>query len=266
MLGSALQFPSPPSSLNADAIADWCDLSHRSDDAGTPSSPRGTFFAALGATGTTRPRILAAIPPEMFQTVVNAWVIKEVRPSPALLALAGLVGTVARLSGGIKIFARWRPNVTLRYVADSPLAQVVLQRPGISGSSSSTAWVQEPAVAPRLDSRLAAMEDSIKQALEEAADLKEEVSRMHRDLKPGFVQNSASGAWHKVLSASVGLPPSTWKTYCGWKFSSAGHALSSFSPTPLVRSCEKCFPDRGIRTVASSNADNGAVSSGSRLS
>jgi len=87
--------------VNADAIADWCDLPHRAEGAEAPSSPRGTFFAALGASGTTRPRVLAAISPEGFATVVNDWMIDGVRPSPVLSASAGLVGTVARLVCGL---------------------------------------------------------------------------------------------------------------------------------------------------------------------
>jgi len=87
--------------VNADAIADWCDLPHRAEGADAPSSPRGTFFAALGATGATRPRVLAAISSENFKTVVDEWVINAVRPSPVLVASAGLLGTVARLVCGI---------------------------------------------------------------------------------------------------------------------------------------------------------------------
>jgi len=84
--------------LNADAIANWCDLPHRS-------------------------RILTAVPPEMFQTVSDERVIEQVRPIPDLLVSAGLVGNVPRFAYGIKIFARWGPNVILRYAADSLLAQ-----------------------------------------------------------------------------------------------------------------------------------------------
>jgi len=166
----------------------------------------------------------------------------------------------------LQIFARWGSNVILRYVADSPLANISLHKPATSGASSSSALPQVPFSSQQVERRLAAMEDTIQQAVKEAADLKEEVRRLHGDVRPGFVQNPASGAWRKVLSASVGVPPNTWKTYCGWKFGGAGHTLSSHLPTSLARACVKCFPERGIHIAASSGSDEGTGSSGSGLS
>ncbi len=78
-----------------DAIADWCDLPHRTPSAASPASPRGTFFEARGASPTTRPRIFAAISEDMFKQVVDGWQIEGARPSPVLVASAGLIGTVA---------------------------------------------------------------------------------------------------------------------------------------------------------------------------
>ena len=84
-----------------DVIADWADLPHRRDSEDAPLSPRGTFFAALGASSTTKPRIVAAIPENAFGKVVEGWLINSGRPSPVLLASAGLVG-------GCAIIAAWR--------------------------------------------------------------------------------------------------------------------------------------------------------------
>ena len=83
-----------------DAIADWADLPHRVEDAEEATSPRGTFYAALGATATTPPRVIAAIPDDVYKSTVDEWRISGARPSPVLRASAGLVGSVARLVCG----------------------------------------------------------------------------------------------------------------------------------------------------------------------
>ena len=83
-----------------DAIADWADLPHRAEGAAAPASPRGTFFAVLGATGQSRPRNVAAISVDAFADAVKQWRIQDSVPSPVLQASAGLLGTAARLAFG----------------------------------------------------------------------------------------------------------------------------------------------------------------------
>ena len=69
-----------------DAISDWADLPHRVEDAVGTTSPRGTFYAALGATVTTPPRVIAAIPDDVYKFKVDMGMIAGSRPSPVLSA------------------------------------------------------------------------------------------------------------------------------------------------------------------------------------
>ena len=55
----------------------------------------------LGASGTTKPRTIVAIPEKKFAEVIDEWRINDQEPSPVLLASAGLIGTVARLACGV---------------------------------------------------------------------------------------------------------------------------------------------------------------------
>ena len=69
-----------------DAISDWADLPHREKGAAAPSSPRGSFYMVLGASGTTKPRTTAAIPEKKFAEVIDKWRIndQEIRsPAPS---------------------------------------------------------------------------------------------------------------------------------------------------------------------------------------
>ncbi len=84
--------------MTVDHIAEWADLPGGADET---SSPRGTFLKALGATPRTKPRTIAAIPESTFQKIVEEWQIENARPSPVLVASAGLLGAVARAKYGV---------------------------------------------------------------------------------------------------------------------------------------------------------------------
>ena len=85
-----------------DAVADWAGIPHRNsaDDGGT-TSPRGTLFALLGASGSTHPRNVAAIPVEDFTATLQDWKVAGAAPTPILRASVGLLGTAVRMASGV---------------------------------------------------------------------------------------------------------------------------------------------------------------------
>ena len=85
-----------------DVVADWAGIPHRvkeGDDGST--SPRGTFFALLGASGSTHPRNVAAIPVQDFAAALQEWKVGGSAPSPILRASVGLLGTAVRMATGV---------------------------------------------------------------------------------------------------------------------------------------------------------------------
>jgi hypothetical protein len=94
-----------------DDIAEWADLPHRAEEsANATSSPRGTFPKAFGATPSTKPRIIAAIPESTFQKIVEEWHIEDALPSLVLVASAGLMGAVGRAMHGVVSHAAAKEN------------------------------------------------------------------------------------------------------------------------------------------------------------
>ena len=62
-----------------------------------------SLYQLLGLSATTHVRVLAAIPEADFDDLVRSWVIEEAAPTPALRALAGLLGRGARIAGGTQL-------------------------------------------------------------------------------------------------------------------------------------------------------------------
>eukprot|EP00971_Amphidinium_carterae_P114223 2263280-Amphidinium_carterae.1 len=62
-------------------------------------------------------------------------------------------------------------------------------------------------------------------------------ARSHR-----FVVNSTTKVCHRVLCLSTEIPPTSWRTVCGWHFSSKSFSLCAFT-SPQTPRCFRCFRD-----------------------
>ena len=129
----------------------------------------------------------------------------------------------------LQIFARWGSDAILRYVADIPLATITGE---ISGSSASAGQ------AVRTLSTL--LETHVKNAQEQVAVLRQEVTSVRGQLHPSYVQNGQSQVWHHVLRAGITILPTEWRAMCGWRFGLRSHTLTSTPPSDTVKWCDRC--------------------------
>jgi len=86
---------------SVDKVAIWAGLPQRASDGGGDDSPRGTLYAALGATGNMHPRSIAAIPVPTFEMALGGWKVSGRTPLPLVHASAGLLGHACRLAAGV---------------------------------------------------------------------------------------------------------------------------------------------------------------------
>ena len=91
-----------------------------------------------------------------------------------------------------------------------------------------------------MDAKFEKLTAFVADAVAEMQSLKTETERKTLELRQDFVQNCTTNCWHEVLLGSVGIPPSSWKTCCGWRFARLDHLRSSSVPAAGSR-CERCF-------------------------
>ena len=110
-----------------------------------------------------------------------------------------------------------------------------------AASSSSLAPAASRPDAPRL---LAAIEVLTRDVDESVAGLRSRLGALERG--QAFTTNLDSGAWHSTLVASLAVPPSEWRTYCGWRFGSRRYQFAPELPAKVQwnRVCDSCLPDR----------------------
>ena len=88
-----------------DDIIDWSGMQGDGDE---PESPRGSFITMLGIAGTTHWRVVALMPPDVFERALSTWQLEPgegqpaYNPPPGVLAQAGMVGRFARVAGKIE--------------------------------------------------------------------------------------------------------------------------------------------------------------------
>ena len=94
-----------------------------------PQTPLGTFFQLMGAAADTQPRVLNLLDEADYMAVLQTWVFVHPNeqaaraPSPVVLAQAGLVGRVCRISTG----------------KDKTLAKLELERQAAAAASAAQA-------------------------------------------------------------------------------------------------------------------------------
>lgn len=155
----------------------------------------------------------------------------------------------------VQVFARWGSNIVLRYVADTPVADITRD-----AATASVAKKARSAKGPDFGKLQEAIADAVKQV--EA--LRAEVANLHTMANPQYVLNASTHAAHRVLVGGVGTNPSVWKTFCGWRFGGAKFTLAAQGPSPGARRCEKCFPDDAIKALKDTVSED--LSSGSDMS
>ena len=84
-------------------VAHWAQMKGAVDQ---PQTPLGTFFQLMGAAAGTHPRVLSFLDEADYKAVLETWVFVHPNeqaaraPSPVVLAQAGLLGRVCRISTG----------------------------------------------------------------------------------------------------------------------------------------------------------------------
>jgi len=132
----------------------------------------------------------------------------------------------------IQIFARWGSAVVLRYVADAPIANLTGEL--ASGSKAPVIGSVDRSVVSLLDAH-------IRCATEQFEILKAEIARLDSAIKPSFLQNTVTKTHHRVLTGSMGIPTSLWRTHCGWPYAAARYVLLPDPPPCGARLCDTCF-------------------------
>ena len=99
-------------------IAQWVQMQGAVDQ---PQTPLGAFFQLMGAAADTHPRVVGFLDEADYKAVLQGWVFihpneQQARaPTPVVLAQAGLVGRVCRITigkdaGGITLCANVHPG------------------------------------------------------------------------------------------------------------------------------------------------------------
>ena len=148
----------------------------------------------------------------------------------------------------VQIFARWGSAVVVRYVADVPIANLTCD---LALGSSGNGGLSASSV-----TRLAGLlEEHICSANQQIQTLKAQVTKLDASLQHTFVLNITSGAWHRVLAGGAEVPHPLWRALCGWWYGRSGrYSVSSLSPPPGARRCDRCFPV--VPRVSSTTSDS----------
>ena len=81
-------------------IADWVGIPGTDTDV---TSVRGALFTHVGVLATMHPRIVAIIPEAQFDGYIVSWaLVGQIPPSPAMKAMGGLLGRIARITCGVQ--------------------------------------------------------------------------------------------------------------------------------------------------------------------
>jgi len=131
----------------------------------------------------------------------------------------------------IQIFARWGSATVLRYVADTPIANLTGEMASSSGSS----------IACPDRSIASLLSQHIRYAEEQLETLRAEIARLDRAIAPSYVQNVDTKAWHHVLTGGLSVPVTSWRTICGWPYGKARYSLSPDAPAAGARFCGTCL-------------------------
>ena len=170
----------------------------------------------------------------------------------------------------IQLLGRWGSNAVLGYLAETPLlsfsdrlsdragttkrlgadlvrASDVDGNPGFDWSEEREKMREEISNLKMTVSDLATSLDGVSQVLE---------TRQTREV--WWVHNDTSSVLHQAM-VDLSTPPLTWKTVCGWKFSSQPLITTYREPPPsrLGRRCPKCQPDVSSSSSSSSESSTG---------
>ena len=80
-------------------VADWAGLD---GEAGDPATPRGSWFAVLGLSPTTKIRVVGFLTEGELEAALTEWHVGDVKAKPGHTAAAGLFVSVCRLMAGTR--------------------------------------------------------------------------------------------------------------------------------------------------------------------
>ena len=170
----------------------------------------------------------------------------------------------------IQLLGRWGSSAVLGYLAETPLLSFSDRLPDRTGEMKRL--VAGDVKASDMDGNTGEdWSEDRERMREEIANLRKEVSELATSLdgvsqvvenrqtrEVWWVHNDTS----KVLQQAVvdlSTPPLTWKTVCGWKFTSQPLITTFREPPPcgLGRRCPKCQPDVSSSSSSSSESSTG---------
>ena len=192
-----------------------------------------------------------------------------------LLARSGLACITIQLLG------RWGSNAILSYLAESPLDGFADRlRHGLSDKKLDKWVFADNSPAFREADQLVYVQDmmaELKQSKDKVNQLESQLNNLAIQMedtsqilegveltfgtKSGvenwMVDNGQSKVRHRSI-VDLSTPPATWKTLCGWNFSSKAHATTSRSVSEQtdLRLCPRCFPSDSDHSSSSSSSSS----------
>ena len=180
----------------------------------------------------------------------------------------------------IQLLGRWGSNAVLSYLAESPLDGFSERlKGGLANSKLRDVVESEPPAFSHKAQQVFALDmiEEMKGSHREIQKLEEQIAKLthrtedHAQALEGLehvleeststelwsVDNEQSKVRHKAV-VDLNMPPATWRTLCGWNFSTKDHAMTarSIKHDPKWRPCPKCFPSDASDSSTSSSSED----------
>ena len=145
----------------------------------------------------------------------------------------------------IMLLARWESSIIMRYVSEAPLEAVTQDYKNLQCNSEITQYMKglKSEILQNIDFTASSETELVKDLQGKCQELQKRLESIEND-KGRYIVNTdpTSGKFHSLLLDSRTLPPSEWKTRCGWKYGYSQYAVVQALTNNWKKICGTCLP------------------------
>ena len=145
----------------------------------------------------------------------------------------------------IMLLARGERSIIMRYVSETPLEAVTQDYKNLQCNSEITQYMKglKSEILQNIDFTASSETELVKDLQGKCQELQKRLESIEND-KGRYIVNTdpTSGKFHSLLLDSRTLPPSEWKTRCGWKYGYSQHAVVQALTNNWKKICGTCLP------------------------